>query len=69
MFARSKHLDINKSEPIFELCFFELKPQIEKYLSIQELEDLIFNNILANLLNSGYFVTFLIQNEAVEFIS
>ena len=67
MFARSKHLEINKSLPIFEDCFLELKPHIEKYLSIQELDDLIFINMSASLLKSGYLVTFFNQKAAVDF--
>jgi hypothetical protein len=35
---------------------------------IQELDDLILINSLANLLKSGNLVAFLIQNDAVEFI-
>ena len=62
------HLHVNKSSPIFPLFFFELKPQIEKKRSIQELDDLILINSLANLLKSGNLIAFLIQNDAVEFI-
>jgi hypothetical protein len=67
--ARSRHRDINKSYPILALFFFEVNPQIEKYLSIQELEDLMFKIILANLLKSGYLAIFFIQNAAVDYIS
>ena len=59
------HLHVNKSSPIFPLFFFELKPQIEKKRSIQELDDLILINSLANLLKSGNLISFLIQNDAV----
>ena len=61
------HLHVNKSSPIFPLFFFELKPQIEKKRSIQELDDLILINSLANLLKSGNLIAFLIQNDAVEY--
>ena len=62
------HLHVNKSSPIFPLFFFEIKPQIEKKRSIQELDDLILINSLANLLKSGNLIAFLIQNDAVEII-
>jgi hypothetical protein len=62
------HLHVNKSSPIFPLFFFELKPQIEKKRSIQELDDFILIKSLANLLKSGNLIAFLIQNDAVEFI-
>jgi len=62
------HLHVNKSSPIFPLFFFELKPQIEKKRSIQELDDFILIKSLANLFKSGNLIAFLIQNDAVEFI-
>ncbi len=62
------HLHLNKSSPIFPLFFFELKPQIEKKRSIQELDDFILIKSLANLFKSGNLIAFLIQNDAVEFI-
>ena len=55
------HLLINKSTPIFDLFFFELKPQIEKYLSINELDELILSKIDANLLKLGNDEIFLSQ--------
>jgi len=57
MFALSMALDIVKSDFEFPLFFFENKPQIEKYLSMQADEEFIFNNISAILVNFGYFST------------
>jgi hypothetical protein len=51
MFALSMALDIVKSDFEFPLFFFENKPQIEKYLSMQADEEFIFNNISASLVN------------------
>lgn len=66
--ALNMHLLINKSTPIFDLFFFDPKPQIEKYLSINELDELILSKNDANLLKLGKFELFLSQKPLVELI-
>lgn len=50
---------------ICSVFFKEQKPQIEKYLSIQAEEELMFNKISANLVNLGYVSILSSQNRRV----